>query len=76
MTEEKWLWIFKDTLSEMMIDRGMTQKELASRAGLSEASVSNYLNARQFPTVRAVINLSYALGCNLEELVDYGKMIL
>lgn len=75
MTEQEWLDIFSENLRECMIEKGYTQKELAEETGLSEAAISNYVNGRKFPSVRAIINMSYALRVSLIDFIDFGDFI-
>lgn len=75
MTEQEWLDIFSENLRECMIEKGYTQKDLAEEAGLSEAAVSNYVNGRKFPNVRAILNMSYVLRVSLIDFIDFGDFI-
>ena len=75
MREEEWLSIFSQNLEEMLIDANVTQRELADATGLSESTISKYLKGQQLPGVKAIINLSYELGCDLYDLIDFGSRI-
>lgn len=75
MTELEWMDIFRDNLVELMQDARKNQKELAEDTGLSEATISNYANKRQMPSIKAIINLSYALDCEVSVLIDFGDRI-
>jgi transcriptional regulator with XRE-family HTH domain len=76
MTETEWLESFGDNLGSMLYEAKMTQKELAAAAGLSEASISSYLNKRKLPSIKAIVNISYALDCDFADLIDFGDMII
>lgn len=76
MSEATWLRIFGDNLLDMLGDRGMTQKDLAEESGLSEGTISKYLCKKQMPGVKALINISHALDCTLDELMDFGDTIV
>ena len=76
MNEQQWLDIFSENLREMLDYTNMTQKELAFESGLSEASVSAYLNGRKMPGIKALINIGYALDCDFNDLIDFGEMIV
>lgn len=43
----------------------MTQKELAIRSGLTEASISNYLCGKRFPDVKTIDAINEVLGTTL-----------
>lgn len=75
MTEGQWMKIFGDNLREILEERGMSQKELADEAYLSEAAISSYINKRRMPNVRAVLNIWYALGCPIDDIFDFGDML-
>lgn len=58
-------------LLDVMSEKGVTQAELARRAGLSRARLSQLLRAEANPTLRTIAGLFYALGepidiCRLE----------
>ena len=78
MSEQEWINIFGDNLRDFIDERGMTQRELADDSGLAESSISDYVNQRRMPTVRAIINLAYALDLSVEEFadfIDFGERI-
>lgn len=50
-------WIRKE-----LFERVMTQKELARHAGVSQASISNYVNGYKAPTVGTLLRILHALG--------------
>ena len=75
ITEMEWIDTFGDNLREIMQERGYTQVELADKTYLSQATISNYIHKKTVPTIKAVVNLSYALDCRVDDLVDFGDMI-
>lgn len=75
MSELEWLDIFGDNLVEMLEYANMSQRDLADEAGLSESTISNYINKRKIPSLRAIINIAYALDCDLTDLIDFGDKI-
>lgn len=75
MTECEWLQEFAENLSELMFEHEFTQTKLAEETGLTQASISRYLNGRQIPTLRAIVNMAYALDVTTDDLIDFGSMI-
>lgn len=75
MSEVEWLDIFGDNLREMLEDYRMSQKELADLTGLSEGTISNYINKRQMPGIKAIINISEALNMSIDDLIFFGETI-
>ena len=53
----------------------MSQRELARLTGLNESTISRYINKLQMPTVRAIINISFALEWQFEDMLNYGAML-
>ena len=76
MTELQWLEIFGDNLKDMMDGAGYTQRDLADDTGLSEATISKYINKQQMPGVKALISIAYVLDCSLDDLMDFGDRIV
>ena len=75
MGEAEWLDNFGDNLSILLADYRVTQAELAEMTGLSEPTISSYINKRRMPGVKAILNIAYALNIDIEDLVDFGSMI-
>lgn len=75
MTEFTWLEIFGDNLRDLMAGSGMTQKDLARELDISESAVSQYVNGRQFPGVKTLVNMAYVLECSMDDLLDFGERI-
>jgi transcriptional regulator with XRE-family HTH domain len=75
MTECEWLREFAENLSGLMFDREFTQSKLAEETGLTQASISHYVNGKQIPTLRAIVNMAYALDVTTDDLIDFGSTI-
>lgn len=75
MSENEWTKVFAKNLREILFDYNMTQRELAEETGLSESTISRYLSRQAVPSIFAIINISYALNCGIDELIDFGAMI-
>jgi len=64
---------FKENLKSELAYSGMLVKELASRSGVPQHSINNYLNVRgQIPSIEAGVKIAQALGVSAEYLVT-GK---
>ena len=57
----------------LMKEQGMTQRELARRSGLTEASVCKYLSGARTPQAEAVILLAKALGTTSDYLLGIKR---
>ena len=75
MPEDEWLDKFADKLATLMYGRGYNQKSLSNATSISKSTISKYLKAEQMPTAKSIVNLSYALNCGVNELIDFGHMI-
>lgn len=75
MNELEWLDIFGDNLASLLRDARMSQRELADATGLTEATISYYINKRKMPGLKAIINIAYAFDMSVDELIDFGEMI-
>ena len=60
---------FEERLKNIMIKQGLTQKELAIRSGITEASMSKYLSGERTPRIDVILNLSRALEITTDELL-------
>jgi len=60
-------------IKELMKEQSMTQKELARRSGLTEASVSKYLSGARKPQLEAIIALAKTLNTDADYLLGFEK---
>lgn len=75
MSEQEWIDIFGDNLITIMRDYKYTQRDLADALGVSESTISRYIKKQVAPSIFTIINMSYTLGCTIDELVDFGDRI-
>ena len=75
MSEMEWIGIFGDNLIDIMDEKGYTQEQLANETGLTQSTISKYINKKQMPSIKAVVNLAYALDCTTDELIEFGDAI-
>lgn len=60
---------FAGRLSELLAERGLTQKELADRVGITEASMSRYMHSDRIPKSEIVANMATALHTTSDYLL-------
>ena len=53
----------------------MTQLELAEKSCLSHSTINAYIRGRRMPTLKSIINISIALECSYDELIDVYSLI-
>jgi transcriptional regulator with XRE-family HTH domain len=75
MSEMEWLRIFANNLNYYLEAYGLSQNELAKRAGLEQGSISRYVSATQMPGIKAVVNIANALRISVDELINFDDMI-
>ena len=75
MTEVEWIDIFANNLRDILKDRKMSQKELANEIWVSEATISRYINKQRMPSIKHILEISYALNIDVNELIDFGEPI-
>lgn len=75
MTELEWMRQFGFNLKNAISESGFTQEELALEIGVDRTTINRYLNGKRIPTIKSIINLSYALDYDLEDLIDFGEPI-
>lgn len=52
---------FGKTLKYVMRQSGMSQYQLAHRSGLSESTISKYINGESYPNYTSILSLARAL---------------
>lgn len=53
---------FAKDFREKLVERRLTQKELAIETGLTEAAISNYLKGERFPNLTCIDKINKALN--------------
>lgn len=75
MSEVEWIDIFGDNLRDILKEQNMSRRELAQVLGISEATVSRYINKKQMPTMEVIVNMAYELSISVDELIDFGDRV-
>ncbi len=53
--------IFSERLKKARMDKGLTQRELATRVGLSDKSISIYENGKAYPPISNLLMIAKEL---------------
>ena len=61
---------FSVKLSDLIKKRGLSQKQLAEQARVTEAAVSHYLKGDRFPRASVLTRIATALGTTSDYLMD------
>lgn len=66
--------IFISRLEEMRKEKGFTQRELASKVGVTEVSMSRYIKGERVPTVTTIVSIAQVLGASVDYLVGTSNV--
>lgn len=61
---------FGNRLSELLIEKSMTQKELALKAGVTESAMSHYVRGDRVPRASVMARIAEALGTSSDYLMN------
>lgn len=61
--------VIRYNVAEKRREKGMTQKELSQKAGISTAMISFIENDKRQPTVYVIVSIAKALDVTLNELI-------
>ena len=62
-----------EKLRMLIAERGVSQKELAQKAGVTEAAISHYINGDRSPRGAILLNIANALGTTTDFLLSVSK---
>lgn len=75
MSELEWMDIFGDNLKSLLEEQWMSQQELADATGISKSTISRYINKQCMPSVAALVNIAYALNCEIDDILYFGDRL-
>ena len=75
MTYLEWIDIFNDNLKSLMKEKNISVKELANEIDVSQQCIYDYLHKRYIPSTVAILNIAYALDCDVSDLIDFGDRV-
>jgi len=55
-------------------EKGLTQKQLASRLGVSQAMITKYEQSLRKPKIGTIVKIADALDVDVSEVLDYGGL--
>ena len=71
-TDEYLLDYFSKVIKHKLIEKGITQKQLAEYIGSGETTVSRYVNAKGLPGYYMLYRLTIALDCSVSDFFPRG----
>ena len=60
---------FTMNLKKLMIEREMTAADIARKTGMTQATLSRYINGKRIPKINSVIKIAKALNVPIELLL-------
>jgi DNA-binding Xre family transcriptional regulator len=69
-SESEWRERFADKLERKMKSSGISRWKLSEMTGISEVSLSKYVNCKATPSGYNIERLASALECSVSELID------
>ena len=76
ISQHHFMKYFSANLKTALEESDMTLNELSIDTGLSVATLSNYANGLQMPSLKAFINIMCAMGVEPEELVEFNRRVV
>ena len=62
--------MLKSKIKKILDTKGISQKELAEKVGLTESAMSRYVNGSRIPRGEYLISIAKALKVKVEELYE------
>lgn len=69
------MYEFGQNLKEAMDTAEMNARDLAIEIAVGESTISRYINGTRLPDLLTLVNIAYALACDLDDLIDVSEMI-
>lgn len=60
-------------IKEMLLEKGMSQKQLSKMTGITESAISNYVKGTRVPRGTNLIKIANALGTTADDLLSGDK---
>ena len=74
MNKTDRITIFSGVLRVLMKDNKLTDKELAAKSGINQASIKTYTSGKGSPTVANLIDLAECLEVTPDQLLGFEKL--
>ena len=75
MSEIEFIDIFADNLRDLIYESGYSVREIAKETNISVDAMYRYLKKQRSPTLKAVINLSLMLLCDVDDLIPFYDIV-
>ena len=75
LPDDEWLSEFTRKLKKKLSFRYLTQKELAEAIGVSDVTLSKYINCKSFPDIPTLRKIARYLRCSVSEISEFDYLI-
>ena len=75
MREYDFLEEFSENLKYLMKEKNVTQSELAYKSNVTKMTIGRYLNGKSMPSAKVLVNIGYALDCEIDDLIPTCELI-
>ena len=82
MTREDWMQNFGENLQEILIHKGLNQRELSELTDIPTSTISNYITGKTMVSGESIVKIVYALdnirfsrNVDYFDLLDFGETI-
>ena len=65
---------FGESLKELRLNHGLSQRELGERLGVSQQTVAQYERAEDPPKMKTIKRLADAMGMDSQEILAFAAM--
>lgn len=69
--ENEWKYRFSRRLYNKMISEGYSQDDISYETGISQGTISGYINGDVVPTVYKLQKIANVLGCTVNDLIYF-----
>lgn len=69
----KEITLLGDRIAKYLADRNLSQRQFAARIGMTEVSVSRYVNNERLPNAGVVVMMAKALNITTDELLGMDE---
>lgn len=68
MSETEWRTEFSQMLQLTMLNQRLTQQKLSILSGVSQSSISRYINGKSTPSIFDLHRIAKAIGCSVDAI--------
>lgn len=58
-------------LADILLQKKITQQELANRIGVTKQQIGHYANDRRVMSLPIAVNIAIVLGCDIKDLYEW-----